>query len=709
MVATYLCACTGTPTNPELTPLETLARALEGRRLLIILDNCEHLVQECASAVTAILDSGEGVHVLATSREALGINGEIRWLVPALASPRVSDATAFDLGDPALPTTAAMDPTEAAQFDAIKLFLERANSVRPGFSLTADNVNSVAAICSRLDGIPLAIELAAARINLLTPEQIEARLNNRFALLTGGSRAAWPRHQTLSALIEWSYDLLSQQEQSLFRQLSIFSSGWTIDTMAHVVDGHLSDDCLNTLGSLLQKSLITEMPSTSPEVRRFSMLETLREFGRECLKNSSEYGTIAHKHIECFRDLAVQVSQGMIGTERARWLSCMDEELDNVRTAIVRGLQLPDSESSTTEICCSMVRYWYTRGMFLEGKQWLEAAFASFPQMPDEQRARAHNGAGSFCWAMGDYDCATSHYAQHLDIRRKQNDPLGLGYALQNLGLVAMHQGQYPEARRLMEESLPLLRQHIQPSLLAGPLINLAIIAKDMGEYAYAESLLNESLELHAAANNNDGKAAGLIALGNLRRRQGNTQAARETMLQALALTEEISDQLGQSIVLHNLGEMAQTARQYPEARGYFEASLKKSKALRDRRQAATTLFHLAQMHKQDNDTRKWHQCIEESAQLARQMKDLVLLSILAIDAAERFEGEGKPENAAMLLSCVESAREQQQIPYSSEMLAAVEALKERLGAVGAWPGTSAAEEGKLLTLEEAAALASAV
>jgi predicted ATPase/DNA-binding SARP family transcriptional activator len=248
MVPAYLCTCFGCEVKTDADPLEPLCDAIMGRKILLLLDNCEHLIPACASAVTALLDAESELHVLSTSREALGINGERRWLVPALASPRMLPHS--DALQPA--RRSCEDLSEISGFDAVQLFLTRAQAVQPGFTLQALNADSIASICSRLDGIPLAIELAAARLNVLTPQQVESRLSNRFALLTGGSKAAWPRHQTLSALIDWSYELLTPSEQHLFRHLAIFSGGWTLETVTQMVALPNGEDPVDLLSSLIE-------------------------------------------------------------------------------------------------------------------------------------------------------------------------------------------------------------------------------------------------------------------------------------------------------------------------------------------------------------------------------------------------------------------------------------------------------------------------
>ncbi len=708
MVPGFIAECLGLQGEPSADPLRRLCDGLADRQLLLVLDNCEHLIQACATCVSAMLDSCEHLHVLSTSREALGIGGERRWLVPALASPRLPSTGP---GRPAPQLAEIADLDALAQFDAVRLFEERARAALPSFRLSADNAHSVAAVCARLDGIPLAIELAAARLNVLTASQIEARLSNRFTLLTGGSRNAWPRHQTLAALIEWSYDLLTEPEKELFRQLSVFSSGWDVETLTSVVAPTNSADPIDLMSSLLDKSLIFEAESHSADNRRFSMLESLRDFAAARLQETREQEGAFSRHIAYFMEVAEKASAALVGPEREQWIRRIDAEADNIRAALSRGLASDTERTSAVEIACSMVRYWYARNQYSEGKHWLEYCLDTIPEMTDSQQARAANGAGSFCWAMGEYDCATRYYERHLEIRRQQNDPLGLGYALQNLGLVAMHQGDYVRARKLMEESLPLLREYGEPGVLATPLNNIAIVAKDMGEFEYAQRMLDESLQLHQNAGNRPGQASVLIALGNLHRRQNNMEAAREAMLRSLELMEDTGDLQGQSIVLHNLGEMAQSDGRYVEAETLCLRSLTLSRQLQDRRQAATTLFHLSQLARLRSDFDTWSRLINESTEMAIHMRDQMLLTILVLDGAERFAQQGRGDTAAMLFGSAVAAKERMEIPWSDSMLRSCDALGDAIrGLFGgtSWSETAAGADGRDMSLEEAAAVASA-
>ena len=298
----------------------TVVDAVRARHLLLVLDNCEHLIEGCASVAQLLLDACPRLSLLATSREALRIPGEISWRVPSLSLPQPE---------------VNLSPTTAAQSEAVRLFTERAIAVQPAFQLTVTNVQAVAQICHELDGIPLALELAAARMHVLTAEELAARLDRRFSLLTGGSRTARLRQQTLQATVDWSYDLLTPEEQTLFARLSVFAGGWTLDAAEAVGSGDdlAAEDVVNVLTRLVEKSLVVAQ-ALDDGTTRYRLLETLRQYGRTRLETCGELARVQHRHATYYLTLAERAEPELIGSHQLRWLDQLEREHDNLRAAL---------------------------------------------------------------------------------------------------------------------------------------------------------------------------------------------------------------------------------------------------------------------------------------------------------------------------------------------------------------------------------------
>jgi predicted ATPase/transcriptional regulator with XRE-family HTH domain len=392
------------PTRPlPVTLIDTLHR----RQLLLVLDNCEHLIAACAELAHILLSACPQLHVLATSREVLGVAGEMAWRVPPLASP-----------DPQRPV-----PVEhLLQYEAVQLFVERARTVQPTFTVTERNAAAVAQVCHRLDGIPLAIELAAARVKVLTVEQIAARLDDRFRLLTGGSRIALPRQQTLQAAIDWSYDLLSEPERRLWRRLSVFAGGWTLEAAEAVCAGAGLDaaEVLDRLTSLVDKSLVT-VDAMAGEAR-YRLLETIRQYGREKLERSGEAAVIRRQHLEWHVGLAERAEPELTGPDQAVWLEKLEAEHDNLRAALEWSQVEAQGEQIGLRVAAALWRFWLVHGHLREGRRWLEGMLAGSPEAWPAVRAKALYGAGALAEDQGDYAAARAFFAESLALRRELLD-----------------------------------------------------------------------------------------------------------------------------------------------------------------------------------------------------------------------------------------------------------------------------------------------
>jgi len=402
------------PEKPGGTIEQTLLDWLRPRQLLLILDNCEHLVDACAAFAQSVLRHAPTLRILATSREALNVPGEVVWRVPPLAVPAASDA---------------ISPDELFAFDAVRLFADRAAAIT-SFQLTPENVATVVDICRRLDGVPLAIELAAARVKLLSVNQIRERLHDRFRLRAGGGRTAVARQRTLEAAVGWSYDLLADDERRLLARLSVFSSGWTLETAEQVCSGRGIDrgDILDLLSRLVDKSLVIfEDAGADP---RYRLLETIRQYARDRLVQSGEIAAVGHAHLDCFLALAREAEPKISGAGQAAWLSRLDTEHDNMRTAIDWSLGEPARRADGLALATCVWWFWSKRGYFSEGRQHLERALAAQDHGRADAEARALIGLLHLATFGGDWEASRALVERALAAARTAEDAWAEGYAL---------------------------------------------------------------------------------------------------------------------------------------------------------------------------------------------------------------------------------------------------------------------------------------
>jgi predicted ATPase/class 3 adenylate cyclase len=409
--------------QPERPLVQTLQDVLRPKHLLLLLDNCEHLVAACAALAEALLRACPELRILATSREALGIAGEATWRVPPLASP-----------DPErLPSLESL-----VQYEAVRLLLDRAELAAPSFTITQQNAAAVAQVCQQLDGVPLALELAAARIKVLSVEQLAARLSDRFRLLTGGSRSALPRQQTLRALVDWSYDLLTEPEQVLFRRLAVFAGGCTLDAAEGVCagDGIEPGEVLEHLARLVDKSLVIADPSPASELR-YRLPETIRQYSAEKLGEAGEGATLRGRHRDWWLALAERTGPGALDPQRLAWL---EREYDNLRAALRWSIDSGQAEPGL-RLAAGLCDFWYARGYFSEGCAWLAELLALPATTAATARARALEWAGRLAYLQGD----------ELDRQRIATSLVALGHG-------ALRRGDALRAQLLFNESLGLAR-----------------------------------------------------------------------------------------------------------------------------------------------------------------------------------------------------------------------------------------------------------
>jgi predicted ATPase/DNA-binding winged helix-turn-helix (wHTH) protein len=533
---------------------QTVAEYIASREMLLVLDNAEHLLEGCAQFADYVLQRCTKVVVMVTSREQLRLAGELTYRVPSLAVP-----------DP----LANITPEQLSTCESACLFIERARLQQPQFAVTARNAAALASVCWRLDGIPLAIELAAPCIRSMTVQELNQRLDQRFGLLTGGSRTALPRQRTLRSLIDWSYDLLSDVERALLCRLSVFSGGWTLEAAEAVCsgDGVARGDTLELLTALIDKGLA--LAEEHNAATRYRLLETVRQYARDRLAKQHRPTHWRDRHLAHFLALAEEGEEGIRGAEQAAWLERLEAEHDNLREALAWSATPGADAAAGLRMAGALFPFWMRHSHLTEGRSWVEQMLS---ERPDEQfpmaRAKALNGAGYLATMLGDFAAARALHEESLAIRRGLGDRRGISVSLNNLAMAVLHQDGRDHARsqELLEESLAIRRELDDQWGIAICLNSLGSNALDRGDPAEARVLEEESLAIRRRLNDRFGIANSLINLGEAAVLRNDHTAASDTLEEAFAIAGEIGEQNVTTRALH-------TASRIALARGLSERS----------------------------------------------------------------------------------------------------------------------------------------
>ena len=559
------------------SPLEIVMQHLQDPArppVLLVLDNFEHLAA-AAGTVAELMVSGENLKIIVTSRSALHVYGEHEFPLPPLALP--------DAG-------AKSSPESLAQYPAVALFLQRAVAVKPDFKLGSDNASAVAEICARLDGLPLAIELAAARIKILPPSSLLARLSSRLQLLTGGARDLPQRQQTLRAAMDWSYDLLSGPEQRLFRRLSVFAGGCNLEGVEAVCDtkGDLDLDLLDGMGSLVDKSLVRQVEQGRSE-SRFVMLETVREYAAEKLRESGEEAGTKRAHAAYCLVLAEEVAEPS-GAEEAHWVERLSLEHENFRAALDWLIETEDADWGL-RLGAALFRFWETREYLTEGRDGLRKLLQLKNALPaTKARQRALFAAGVLGVGQGDHAASGLLLRESLEIARQLGDKQGAAVSLNALAVSARERGDSGEACSLFEESMALWQELGDRRAVARSLSNLASTVKIQGDYARARALYRQCLGIFEELGDRSGVAWSLNHEGDAAREQGDSAAARELYEQGLAIFRGLNDRWGIAGTLADLGNLAREQGDPATAQSMYRESLKTFRELDHKRGIARLL-----------------------------------------------------------------------------------------------------------------------
>jgi len=626
--------------------LEGLIDHLHDKRLLLVLDNFEQILGARA-LVTKLLDTCPKVKMLVTSRAVLNVYGEQHFPVPPLAVP-----------DPHRPPSGPDVAAALKQFEAIQLFIDRAQAVKPDFPATDDNISAVSDVCQRLDGLPLAIELAAARVRLLPPQAMLARLERRLPLLVGGARDLPARQQTLEGTIAWSYTLLGEGEQRLFRRLAVFVGGCTLEAVEQVcnVDGDLGVGVLETAASLLDKSLLgqEEQPGGEP---RLIMLETIREYALEQLEASGEAPATRRRHAEYCLSLAEGARPLLWGTEQERWLARLETEHDNFRAALNWSQTDPEASEVGLRLAGELLRFWYIRNHFTECRRWLEVALAASGEATKPVRAKALNLAGILAFAQGDYERARPLFEDSLALFRELGDTWGVALDLGDLGLVAHDQGDYERGVSFFEESRSLFEQVDDTWGVAWSLGNLGRLAYAQGQTEHARAVLEASLVLRRDIGDTWGMAWSLATLGRVAQAEGDQPRAATLYEQSLSLRTELEDTRGIGLSLGYLASLTYDRGDLATAGGLFEESLVLLRRVGDEHGIAESLCGLGCVARRQGELSRAAVLYHESLALRRGLRDKRGVA----DCLERIAWlatyQAQPERAVRLYAAAEALR----------------------------------------------------
>jgi predicted ATPase/class 3 adenylate cyclase/DNA-binding CsgD family transcriptional regulator len=676
---------------------------LHEKHLLLLLDNFEQVIS-AAMQVTELLVACPRLKVFVTSRETLHVRAEHEFAVPPLTLP-----------DPGhLPDLAAL-----SQYEAVALFLERARATKHDFLLTPANARAIAEICISLDGLPLAIELAATRIKLLPPQTLLARLSSRLAVLTGARRDVPARQQTLRNTIEWSYDLLHEAEQRLFRILSVFIGGCRLSAIEAVCaafgDGERT--VLDAVASLIDKSLL-QQTAQEDEEPHLVMLETIREYGLECLAASAERNTICQAHAEFYVALAEKAEPELAGPQQVAWLERLGQEHDNVRAALQWLLEQGEINQSKRELALrlggALGRFWEVRGHWSEGWNFLERALSGSKGMARPVQVKALKAAAHLAWVRGDTDRAEALSEECLARCRELGDRVGIAFSLRLLGLIASWRNNFVVASTRTEEAMALFREVGDKEGIAWSLNNLADIVIKQGEYARAISLREESLALFRALGNIDGIAFLLVGLAQmLFHSQGDPTEVHTLLEEGLALCRGMGYKDGTAWALGLSAEVFLQQGDTIKARSLLEESMVLSREIGERN-VAWLLIVLGRVEALEGDYAEARALYKESLAIGREVEDKLNIAFCLEGLAAVAVAQGEPLWAARLGATAESLREAMGTPlppvYRADYERLVAATRAQLGEkafAAAWAEGHAMTPEQALTVQGPATLSS--
>ncbi len=622
--------------------MDFLKAFLRDKHFLLLLDNFEQVVS-AAPYLTELLMACPHLKILVTSRAVLHIQGEYEFPIPPLACPQ---------------RTQLPGSKDFAQYAAVALFLERALAIKPDFALTRANLQAIAAICVHLDGLPLAIELAAARIKLLPPRALLERLTHRLAVLTSGTRNAPLRQQTLRSTLAWSYNLLDAEEQQLFRHLSVFVGGCTLEAIESTSTAFEkpAGGVLDEVASLIDKSLLQQMEQGAEP--RFTMLETIREYGLETLSASGEMETMRKAHAAYFLSLAQKMDQNLSGPEQAASLDQLEQEHDNLRAAMQWSLEQEHREIAL-RLGGVLRSFWYVRGYFSEGLDFLEQALVHSDDVDKSVRASALYAAARMNNLRGNNERAESLIAESLALYQELGDTARIADALHLQADMVWRRGNLTMARSLAEESLALFRELDDKGAIANLLLHLGLLATDQGAYTQARNLLEESLAINRNLEDVSSTADSLFNLARMYFfSQGDHVLVRALLEESFALHKTLGDKESIAYCLYLSGLIDLEESNTTSARSLIEQAVALFQEMKQWHGTALSTSALARVSAAQGDYARAHALYEESITLAMKVDDKLNIASVLEGLASVVASQGEQTWAARLWGAAESLRE---------------------------------------------------
>jgi predicted ATPase/DNA-binding SARP family transcriptional activator len=635
-------------TTSDCPPTAALRNYFRSKILLLVLDNCEHLIEACADLVENLLRVCPNLHILATSRESFGILGETVWHVPPLTLPDL-----HGLSKPGVDSISTLTQSEAA-----RLFVDRALAALPTFRLTERNIAAVAQICLQLDGLPLAIELAAPWVKLLSVEQIAARLEDRFALLTTGDRTALPHHKTLRGAMDWSYGLLADRERILFRRLAIFAGGWTLSAAEEICSGEEIDSrqVVDLLLRLVDKSLVS-VSEQEGEVR-YHFLETVHQYAQERLLESGERDVIQHQHRAFFLNLLVHAESGLHGTEQTAWLKRIESELDNFRATLEWSLcqALKTDEEVGLWLVVGLSEFWLKRNYWKEGREWIERALKAFPRdKATVTRIKTLNYAFQFTTKMGDINAARLYLQESGKLVFALQDKQDIAELMLNRAVLARLEHRLDEAQTDAEASLELFTRLGDKEGIASALSILGKVEQSQGNETAALAHIDESLRLCRGIGHLEMLGTSLDWSASAAFRAGDYVKAHSLFKELRTFGEQNEDKSLMRHALLHLGEVARSAGENDQAKMYYEASLALARELSAKLHIGFALVGLGYVALHQGNPYIACQYLKECLALYQE-ENLEWGIAFAVEGLAGLAAiQGKPASAARLLGAVDS------------------------------------------------------
>lgn len=606
-LSAHVAAALGVRDQAEQNLRETIFQTLAEKNLIFVFDNCEHLRAACAEFIAALCEQCPRGTVLATSRAALEIPNEIVFVLAPLASD-----------------------------DARELFTDRAQNVSTSFQRDAANENAIAEICARLDNLPLALELAAARVKMLAPAQIAARLDARFQLLKNQNAAAPARQSTLRALLDWSDELLSDAERALFYTLGVFAGSFDLEA----VEGLTTTDTLDGLTELAEKSLLALEPSAT--ATRYRLLETLREYAREKLRAANAWADAQQKHLAYYLQFAERAQTQLTTSLQVEWTKRLDAEQDNLRAAMQFALDSAQLESGL-RLANALWRYWNTRGHFYEGKRWFDAFLAQdVTRVPDAVRAQALFSIGALAYRLGELERGQQLAEAALDSQRALGDTAGMVLTLNLLGIVTSDRGDYARAEACHHEALTLRRAANDQWGMTASLNNLGLCARAQGKFVRARDYYAESLELKRALSSQPDIAIALNNLGEIELLSGNYARGASLLQESVGLCKTLGDEFTLAIALLNLSVIERALNHQDAARALNLELLDLTRRIGDIQNEALALVNLADLARDENDLARATTQYERAVSLLRRAQERRTISyaLNGLGVVRRMQGD---------------------------------------------------------------------